>query len=1050
MAFDVEMLRTIRHRMVILGMVLLQCVSGYAESSSGTDFWLTFLQHWQSDTPPEERYVSLFFSSFADADVTIEGMTESPATIHVPANSSATFSIRGSQNGAPFKYSYSEFGNNYTSTGVHVTSTAPVFVYAGSHGNTSSGVTNILPTNMLGTSYRLQGIERANVPVEKNSAFPVFCVVGTESEDAEKTHVRLSFPSELYCNNTNKYHNYFFEFDVAPYEVYLFRTGVLSVSNIQIEADNPVAVFQGNGLTCLPADAGEPDHVFEQAYPIHQWGDEFVVELPAELSYGQVGITLAYPSAGSSIQIHPADGKDTTLVGWGTYFYNLDRAKGRTGAYIKTSSRAACYLYTGGSSVNNGIGDPAQVEILPLNHLSNKVITWIPEWKDNAPYTANAIVTTAVGNEGDVKIDGTPLNRYSLLGTHHHYAVYEAPLATGRAHTIRSNDKENMEFSAYVVGYGQQSEAYAFTLCAESTSKKKTAASICAGGTYEFRGKTYSSGGTYYDTVVSERNDTTIYTLELTVHPKHNTTDTLYFCDTVSLPVVDPDVDTILIYRDTMYVKSLTNRYGCDSTVTTYVKIGNTYRNKQSVSLCAAELPWQTSLLDADGVHTLELLPFALDEEPVDTTLSLTLHTADCHCDSVVEWAVHVLPTAIEEKHVKWCTSDGPYYYGNGKQATETGLYKDTLAGKNSYGCDSMLYIYLDVLPTTTTPYIRSVCANDLPYSFPDTRCTHLQDITQGGHYEDTLTTADGCDSIILLDLTIEPVYDTLVQIAFTKGNTIEWGGETVSRDTTIIRHLFSQAHCDSIVTARFVMADVGFIIQDTLCGDNPVLPMGIEYTKDVFDSIQIRFSGGFNDTTIHLSNSGVENISIPNQAHAGRYMIESIVYAYGTAIPYRFQGQVDVLYPSSVLAQKWNDFVGVQTHDYNGGYDFCAFQWYKNDAELPGETGSYLSQPLEIGARYAALLTETDGQQHMTCPLIAVVKEDLYAYPIQADGRQYIRIYVNEPVLMQIYTTTGERVETKHLIGATDYPLDLSAGVYVVRLETINTHQANTIKLVY
>ena len=101
-------------------------------------------------------------------------------------------------------------------------------------------------------------------------------------------------------------------------------------------------------------------------------------------------------------------------------------------------------------------------------------------------------------------------------------------------------------------------------------------------------------------------------------------------------------------------------------------------------------------------------------------------------------------------------------------------------------------------------------------------------------------------------------------------------------------------------------------------------------------------------------------------------------------------------LYPSTVLKQHWNDVVAVLTHDYNGGYDFTAFQWYKDGSLLTGETGYYLNQKLEKGAEYSVLLTDQSGTQLMTCPIrIGYEEPDIRVEPTLVHKRQPVRCQV-------------------------------------------------------
>ena len=81
----------------------------------------------------------------------------------------------------------------------------------------------------------------------------------------------------------------------------------------------------------------------------------------------------------------------------------------------------------------------------------------------------------------------------------------------------------------------------------------------------------------------------------------------------------------------------------------------------------------------------------------------------------------------------------------------------------------------------------------------------------------------------------------------------------------------------------------------------------------------------------------------------------------------------LQVRYPSSILAQHWNDMIAIYDSAYNGGYKFDNYQWFYNDDIMPGQTAHFLYQPhwLENGETYSVRLTRV-GEDYgiMTCPI--------------------------------------------------------------------------------
>ena len=71
------------------------------------------------------------------------------------------------------------------------------------------------------------------------------------------------------------------------------------------------------------------------------------------------------------------------------------------------------------------------------------------------------------------------------------------------------------------------------------------------------------------------------------------------------------------------------------------------------------------------------------------------------------------------------------------------------------------------------------------------------------------------------------------------------------------------------------------------------------------------------------------------------------------------------------VLAQRWNDVLGVKNAAENGGFNFTGFQWYKNDAVMLNETKSYIylnGAVFNNTDTYYVKLTTSTGLELCTC----------------------------------------------------------------------------------
>ncbi|MEL6124443.1 MAG: hypothetical protein AAFR14_12060, partial [Bacteroidota bacterium] len=119
-------------------------------------------------------------------------------------------------------------------------------------------------------------------------------------------------------------------------------------------------------------------------------------------------------------------------------------------------------------------------------------------------------------------------------------------------------------------------------------------------------------------------------------------------------------------------------------------------------------------------------------------------------------------------------------------------------------GCDSTILLELTVLPVPFTSFADNTCSG-LAYPFG------AQVISEAGIYFDTLQAANGCDSIVELTLTIDSPEDIDSSASICSGDVFSFAGFMLERDT---------------------MLEVGIIDPNTGCDQN------LRFTLDVMDPI--------------------------------------------------------------------------------------------------------------------------------------------------------------------------------------------------------------------
>jgi gliding motility-associated-like protein len=126
-------------------------------------------------------------------------------------------------------------------------------------------------------------------------------------------------------------------------------------------------------------------------------------------------------------------------------------------------------------------------------------------------------------------------------------------------------------------------------------------------------------------------------------------------------------------------------------------------------------------------------------------------------CDSIIVLNLAVNP-ADTLRLPETTIYAGEGYYENGFNISppySTGMQSDTLFLQNRFHCDSMVVLNLEIICRENETFLNiSTCQNE-PYFFKG------EYLNVQGVYRDTLPAMYGCDSIIILDLTVYPA-DTL------------------------------------------------------------------------------------------------------------------------------------------------------------------------------------------------------------------------------------------------------------------------------------------------
>jgi hypothetical protein len=156
---------------------------------------------------------------------------------------------------------------------------------------------------------------------------------------------------------------------------------------------------------------------------------------------------------------------------------------------------------------------------------------------------------------------------------------------------------------------------------------------------------------------------------------------------------------------------------------------------------------------------------------------------------------LEVLPVKFTPIEATICENEEYDFLGT--ILSEAGVYRDTLTAEN--GCDSIIELTLEVLPVKFTPISATICEGEV-YNFNGKTCAET------GVYRDTLTSVNGCDSIVELMLTVNQLEPTFIDANICSGKSYSWGNKVYYTSGIYYDTLVAESGCDSIVILNLIV----------------------------------------------------------------------------------------------------------------------------------------------------------------------------------------------------------------------------------------------------
>jgi hypothetical protein len=133
-----------------------------------------------------------------------------------------------------------------------------------------------------------------------------------------------------------------------------------------------------------------------------------------------------------------------------------------------------------------------------------------------------------------------------------------------------------------------------------------------------------------------------------------------------------------------------------------------------------------------------------------------------------------------------------------GNTETTSGFITDSLTSVN--GCDSVIVYDVTINFSTSESTSVQICAGS-SYTLPDGSV-----VTVDGLYNTILTTVNGCDSLIKTEVFVVPSFNVVQNLQICAGDSVVVGANTYLATGSYVDTLTSVGSCDSIVTTNLVV----------------------------------------------------------------------------------------------------------------------------------------------------------------------------------------------------------------------------------------------------
>ena len=348
---------------------------------------------------------------------------------------------------------------------------------------------------------------------------------------------------------------------------------------------------------------------------------------------------------------------------------------------------------------------------------------------------------------------------------------------------------------------GDQLVSETFTVSEKPNFAVTESRSVCPDEMpYTWNGFTFTLPGSQAVTLTASNGCDSVVTMILSLNPTYNTPVSATICQGGSYDFFGETLTVANTYTHTLHTVN-----GCDSVIVLTLTVNPTFAMTDEATICPSQLPYEWNGVTFNSADTK----------------TATLQTVN-GCDSVVTMTLHVNPEYTTPVSATICQGESYVFFGETLTAANT--YTHTLHTVN--GCDSVIVLTLTVNPSYSMTEQRTVCSAAMPYTWNGVV------FNAPGTKSVTLQTAAGCDSVVMMTLTVDDAFEmTETREVCVNELPYVWNGKTFYSAGTKYAVLTASNGCDSVVTMVLVVnTPVNETFTVSACGNYTWID-GVTYT---------------------------------------------------------------------------------------------------------------------------------------------------------------------------------------------------------------------------